>query len=118
VQPADAAVFKALEAQIANPLWLEVQGSAVSNYLSSWGERLLNRFTNTQQWTRAFCREEQIIGFLAVATSGGQPKGVMARPVVADENLVHLPAMLDEAAAWLMELGKTAVQMAVPDERE
>jgi hypothetical protein len=39
-------------------------------------------------------------------------------PVAADENLVHLPAMLDEAAVWLMELGKTAVQMAVPDERE
>jgi ribosomal protein S18 acetylase RimI-like enzyme len=118
VQFADAAVFKALEAQIANPLWLEVQGSAVSNYLSSWGERLLNRFTSTQQWARAFCRDEHIVGFLAATTSGGQAKGVLARPVVADENLVHLPAMLDEAAAWLMELGKMPVQMAVPDERE
>jgi GNAT superfamily N-acetyltransferase len=118
VQAEDAAAFKRLEEQIVPPMWLQIQGSAAPNYFVSFGERLLERFTNTQTWVRVFFREDETVGFLSTGTSGDQSKGILSRPVVADENLVHLPAMLDEAAAWLMELGKTAVQMAVPDERE
>jgi len=44
---------------------------------------------------------------LAATTSSGQDKGVLARPV-----------MLAEAATWLRQMGKTAVQMAVPEGRE
>lgn len=90
----------------------------MSNYVYSSTERLLNRFTNRQQWARLFFKDEKILGFLAATTSTGQTKGVLARPLVADEGLDDLPTMLDEAADWLMQLGKTAVQMAIPDERE
>jgi len=50
--------------------------------------------------------------------SSGQAKGVLARPVVADENLDYRPVMLAEAATWLRQMGKTAVQMAAPEGRE
>jgi hypothetical protein len=43
---------------------------------------------------------------------------VLARPVVAEGNLVYLPAMVAEAATWLTQMSKTAVQMAVPDKHE
>jgi hypothetical protein len=39
-------------------------------------------------------REDQIVGFFAATTSGGQAKGVLARALVAGENLAYLPAML------------------------
>ena len=55
---------------------------------------------------------------LAATTSSGQAKGVLARLVVADENLDYRPVMLAEAATWLRQMGKTAVQMAVPEGRE
>lgn len=96
-----------MEAQAAEPTWLQVQGSAASCYFLPLGERLLNRFTSTRRWTRAFTKEETIVGFLAATTSSGQDKGVLARPV-----------MLAEAATWLRQMGKTAVQMAVPEGRE
>lgn len=77
----------------------------------------MSRFTNTQRWTQAFVRDGAMIGFLTGSTSGNQTKGSLARPVVAEQNLDALPAMLHETAAWLTLLGKTAMQMAVPDER-
>lgn len=118
VQPADKAVFKALEGQISEPAWLQVQGSALSTYFVPFGERLLNQLTGARRWTRAFIKGESVIGFLTAATSAGQTKGTLARPVVADQHLECLPAMLSEAATWLNELGKTAVQIAAPDERK
>ncbi|HRQ42418.1 MAG TPA: GNAT family N-acetyltransferase [Chloroflexota bacterium] len=118
VQPADTATFKALEAQIANPIWLQIRGSAAPNYFSPWGERLLNRFANTARWSQVFINGETIVGFLATTTSSDQTKGVLARPVVADDNLECLLPMLAEAATRLTQMDKTAVQMAVPDERQ
>lgn len=63
-------------------------------------------------------KDETIAGFLTTTTSSGQTKGILARPVVMDENLIYLPAMLGEVSGWMMQKGNTAVQMATPDERE
>jgi ribosomal protein S18 acetylase RimI-like enzyme len=117
IQPSDAAAFKQLEAQVANPATLQIQGSAAPNYFPSFGERIMSRFTNIQRWTRAFARNGAMIGFLTASTSSNQTKGTIARPMVAEQSLDALPVMLHEASNWLTQLGKTAVQMAVPDER-
>lgn len=113
----DVAAFQAIEAQIASPILLHVRGSAMPNYFLSSGERLFNRFANTTRWSQVFMKEETRVGFLTATASGDQTKGVLARPMVADENLDYLPSMLAEAAAWLIQRGKTAVQLAAPDER-
>jgi ribosomal protein S18 acetylase RimI-like enzyme len=118
IQHTDVPVFKEVEAQTATPLCLQVQGTQAPNYFLGWGDRLMDRFAKSQRWTRTFVREEKIIGFLVAATSSGQTKGSLSRPLVAEENLTCLPAMLTEAAGWLMQLGKTAVRIAVPSERE
>jgi ribosomal protein S18 acetylase RimI-like enzyme len=117
VQPADEATFKELEKQIAHPTWLQIQGSAASHYFLPFGGRLMNRFTNSQHWARVFTRNGSAIGFLLAITSSGQTKGILARPMIAEENTDNLPPMLHEAATWLTQLGKTAVQIGVPDER-
>jgi hypothetical protein len=111
-------VFKEVEAQTTTPLCLQVQRTVAPNYFLSWGDRVMDRFAKSQRWTRTFIREEEIIGFLVAATSSGQTKGSLSRPLVAEENLTCLPAMLNEAAGWLMQLGKTAVRIAVSSERE
>lgn len=115
IQPSDKPAFTALETHISTPVWLRIEGSASDNYFLSWGDRLMGSLTGTKRWARTFFRDDELIGFLAAVTSGSQTKGGLARPVVADENLADLPAMLHEAAGWLEQLGKTTVQIAVPD---
>lgn len=63
-------------------------------------------------------KDETAVSFLTATTSSDQAKGILSRPVAVDENLIYLLAMLSEAAIWMMQKGNTAVQMAVPDERE
>ena len=117
IQPSDKEAFKHLERRISSPLWLQYQGSAAPSYFLSFGERMMNRFSNTLQWAQAFSRNDVIVGFLAAITSRSQTAGVLPRPVIADENLHLLPAMLYEAANWLEQQGKITIQVAVPDER-
>lgn len=118
VRPVDLTAFKQLEAQIAAPLLLELQGSASSQYLLSFGERLIDRLTGSQQQSWIFTKNGEVIGFLKAGTSGHQTKGALSRPVVADENLKFLPEMLQEAAGWLAKLQKAGIQISVPEERQ
>lgn len=117
IQPSDLDAFEELEEQISNPLWLKFQGSARTQYFLSTGERMINRLTGTQHWAKAFTKNGVIVGFLTASTSSHQTKGTLSRPIIADDNLHYLPGMLQEAADWLTQLGKTAMQMAVPEAR-
>lgn len=118
IQPADKPAFSALEMRITTLLWQQIAGSASDNYFSSPRDRLIGWLSGAQRWGRAFYRQGELIGFLAAVTSKSQGKGGISRPVVADENLADLPVMLHAAADWLGQLGKTAVQIAVPDARQ
>lgn len=118
VQKLDITAFKELEKQIATPAWLQIQGSAAPNYFLTFGDRLMQKFTNEQRWVRVFSREGKIIGFLSATTSGNQTKGSLFRPVIAQEHIVHFPQILTEAAAWLGQLGKEKIRIGVPDDRE
>ncbi len=58
-----------------------------------------------------------VIGFLIIISSQNQRKGILARPMIHDEYLDHLPKILAEVASWLAQLGKTSIQIVIPDER-
>lgn len=118
VQKLDITAFKELEKQIATPAWLQIQGSAAPNYFLTFGDRLMQKFTNEQRWVRVFSREGKIIGFLSATTSGNQTKGSLFRPVITQEHIVHFPQLLSEAAVWLGQLGKEKIRIGVPDDRE
>lgn len=118
VRQSDIFTFKELEKEIANPAWLQIQGSAAPNYYLACRERLMQKFTNVQRWTRVFVKNKTVIGFLSASTSSNQTKGTLFRPVIAQENIEHLFPMLQEAAAWLQHLGKETMQIGIPDERE
>lgn len=117
IQKSDKVVFLQIENQLSNLAWRHIQKSAELNYFHSVGNRLMNRLTNTQYWIRVFTNNETIVGFLLVNTSPDQAKGMLSRPMILDENIEHLPAMLNEAALHLTHLGKSTVQIGVPDER-
>ena len=118
VQQSDITTFQELEQQISNPVWLQIQGSAASNYFPSFGERLMQKLSNAQRWVRVFIQDEQAIGYLSATTAGNQTKGTVFRPVIAQEHVEYLPHMLNEAAVWLRQLGKETIRIGVPDKRE
>lgn len=117
MRPADKPVFHELEAQTATPLWLEIEGTASDSYFLGFGDRLMNRFSNSQTWIRSWTTEGKVIGFSAARTTGSETKGGLARPIIADNNLQYLPVILCETANWLSQQGKTTMQVAVPDTR-
>lgn len=117
IRPADKPIFHELEAQTATPLWLQIEKSAGDSYFLGFGDRLMNRFSNTQTQIRSWMAEGKVIGFSAARTTGSKTKGGLARPIIAENNLQYLPAMLCETADWLRQLGKTTMQVAVPDTR-
>jgi ribosomal protein S18 acetylase RimI-like enzyme len=117
IQQSDEPVYKDLEAHIATPLWLEINGSASNSYFLTFADRLINRLTGTKHWAGVLTKQGQPVGFLAAATSGNQTTGGIARPVIADRDLLHLPTMLQYPATWLAQLGKQTMQIAVPDAR-
>lgn len=118
LQSSDKAIFKELERRIVDPAYLQIQGSAIALYFPSLGGRLMNRFATTQQWTRAFSKDEITIGFLLANTSTNQNKGTVGRPMVLDKHVNYLLPMLNEAMIWLKNLNKTAIQISVPNKRE
>ncbi len=118
VKQSDIFAFKEIEIQVANPAWLQIQGSAAPNYFPSRGDQLMQQFTNGQRWTRVFVKNTITIGFLSASTSSSHTKGTLFRPVVAQENIEHLSQMLQEAAVWLQHLGKETMQIGIPDESE
>lgn len=113
----DIYIFKELEEQIANSVWLQIQGSATPNYFPSISDRLMQKLTNTQRWTRTFFKNNRIIGFLSATTSKDQKSGAIFRPVIAQENIQYLPQFLQEASIWLRRLGKEKIRIGIPNDR-
>ncbi len=118
IQKSDAAAFQAIEKKVTNLVRLEIYGSAITGYIPSLGDMLLNRLSNAHQWTQTFSTDREIVGFLRANTSTSQTTGVLSRPLITDEHLDYLPAMLQDAANWLAHQGKTVMQINVADEHE
>lgn len=118
IRKSDTAAFRAIEKHVINPVRLEVYGSAIAHYNPSFVDGLMNRLGGAQQWVRVFSQGEAVIGFLSARTSAVQTKGVLSRPIIADENLSYFPFMLQESATWFSQQGKKGMQITVADERQ
>ena len=119
VRAADKAAFHVLETATARPEWLAIQGTGMSLYFASFWDGLLGKLTGARSWARVFMREGEVVGFLSGSGGGGGNAGTFSRPIIADEHIhTLLPAMLQEAAAWLTSLHKSQMRIIVPDDRQ
>jgi ribosomal protein S18 acetylase RimI-like enzyme len=116
IQESDKATFIALEKQAVDPTILQLSGSKKAVFFPPLSRRILSKFTGSLTWQRAFTKQETIIGFLQASTSNNRYKGLLSRPIIAEENRATcLPVMLDKATEWLADLGKTEARIAIPD---
>jgi len=116
VRAADKPMFRGLEQQSTHPIVLRVSDSLIGSYFPSVWDRMFDFMIRDTTWSRTFELNRGLVGFLAVTTSQGQSKGLVLRPIVLDEHVAILPAMIHEAAERLTHAGKTAVQVILPDD--
>ena len=61
--------------------------------------------------------EGETLGFLCADFHPQQRKGFLLQPVVSDEGLRYLPTMIQQAGAWLEEVGKDSIVVEIPDQQ-
>jgi GNAT superfamily N-acetyltransferase len=118
LQPTDHSTITNIEKQLSSERYLDLSGSMLPNYAPSPGNRALSQLTGGRKYVRVFENHSEIIGILAVYTSGGHTKGTVFRPLVLDEYLDKLPAMLYTMGSWLTKLEKSTIRVTVAHNRE
>lgn len=116
ILPSDRAVFKAIETTITPSEVLRLKGSAEAQYFPSVWQRIYARFSGVTRWIKAVEYEGEVVGFLCAGYQARQRKGQVLQPVVRENRLDLLPAMLDQVASWMAQTGREGLTVEVPAE--
>ena len=112
----DRAIFREIERKTTPPAVLNVKGSAESQYFLSGWQKIYARFTGYTKWIKAVETSGETIGFLCASFQDRQRKGLLIQPMVAEDCLNFLPAMLHEAGTWLEQSGRESMIVEIPDQ--
>ena len=112
----DKALFKEIEKNTTSDSILRVKGSAEIQYFLSGWQRMYARFTRYSKWLRAVVVSGEPIGFLCAEYQDRQQKGLFIQPIIANDCLNFLPAMLQEAGAWLELSGRKSMIVEIPNQ--
>ena len=83
------------------------------SFLSEW-QRFYARFTRYSRWIKAVEASEETIGFLCAGFQDRQQKGLLIQPIVKDDYLDLVPAMVYEAGTWLEQAGRKSIIVEIP----
>ena len=116
INRSDRALFREIEGKITPGSALSVKGSAeTQHFLSGW-QRIFARFIGYSKWVKAIDVSEETIGFLSVGFQDKQQKGILLQPVVTDDCLNYLPAMLYKVGTWLEQSGRESMIVEIPNQ--
>jgi len=73
------------------------------------------RFTRYSKWIRAADASGETISLLCAGFQDRQPKGLLIQPIVAEDCLDFLPAMLHKAGNWLEQSGRKSMIVEISD---
>ena len=76
------------------------------------------RFARYSKWIKAVEASGETIGFLCAGFQDRQQKGLVIQPIVKDDCLDLLPAMLHKAGTWLEQSGRESMIVEIPDQWE
>jgi ribosomal protein S18 acetylase RimI-like enzyme len=111
----DREVFKEIEDKTTPRSVLSIKGSADTQYFLSGWERMYARFTRNSSWIQAVVASGETIGFLSAGFQDRQQKGLLDQPIVKEGCMDFVPAMLNEAGAWLEQSGRRSMIVEIPD---
>ncbi len=110
------ALFKEIERKTTPRSVLSVKGSAETQYFLSGWQKMYARFTRYSKWIKAVDVSGETIGFLCAGFQDRQQKGLLIQPIVAEDCLNFLPAMLHKAGTWLEQSGRESMIVEIPDQ--
>ena len=116
INRSDRTLFREIEDKSTPRSVLSVKGSAETQYFLSAWQKIYTRFTGFSKWIKAVDISGETIGFLSVGFQDKQQKGILLQPVVTNDCLNLLPAMIHEAGAWLEQSGRVAMVVEIPDQ--
>ena len=116
ISHSDRALFKEIEDKTTPHSVLSVKGSAETQYFLSGWQRIYARFTRYSKWIKAVVASGETIGFLCAGFQDRQQKGLLIQPIVKEDCLDLLPAMLQKAGAWLEQSGRKSMIVEIPDQ--
>jgi hypothetical protein len=76
------------------------------------------RFARYSRWIIAVETSGETIGFLCAGFQERQQKGLLIKPVVAEDCLDFLPALFQKAGTWLEKSGRESIIVEIPDQWE
>jgi ribosomal protein S18 acetylase RimI-like enzyme len=115
IRRADREAFRALESKITPQTVQNINGSAESQYFLSGWQKIFLSFTHFTKWIKVLAIEGEPIAFLCASYQIHQHKGSLLQPIIADDNLMYLPVVINKAASWLNNAGKESMIMEIPD---
>jgi ribosomal protein S18 acetylase RimI-like enzyme len=116
INRADRAVFKDIERNTTPQSVLSIKGSAITQYFLSGWQRVYTRFTRYSRWIKAVVVSGETIGFLSAGFQDRQQKGLLIKPIVKEDCLDSVPAMLYEAGTWLEQACRKSMIVEITDQ--
>ena len=116
INRSDRTLFREIEDKSTPRSVLSVKGSAETQYFLSAWQKIYARFTGYSKWIKAVVTSGETTGFLCAGFQDRQQKGLLIQPVVADDCLNYLPAMLYTAGTWLEQSGRESMIVEIPDQ--
>ncbi len=116
IDHSDRSLFREIENKSTPHSVLRIKGSTVTQYFLSGWQNINAHFTGYSKWVKAVVSSGETIGFLSVSFQDKQQKGLLIQPVVTDDCLNYLPAMLDKVGAWLEQSGRESMIVEIPDQ--
>lgn len=116
ISHSDRALFKEIENKITPQSVLSIKGSIETQYFLSGWQRMYVQFARYSKWIKAVNASGETIGFLCAGFQDRQQKGLLIQPIVAEDCLYLLPAMLQMAGTWLSQSGRESMIVEIPDQ--
>ena len=116
INRSDRTLFREIEDKSTPRSVLNVKGSAETQYFLSAWQKIYARFTGYSKWIKAVVTSGETTGFLCAGFQDRQQKGLLIQPVIADDCLNYLPAMLHTAGTWLEQSGRESMIVEIPDQ--
>ncbi|MDD5367587.1 MAG: GNAT family N-acetyltransferase [Anaerolineaceae bacterium] len=118
INRSDRALFQEIERKTTPRSVLSVKGSAETQYFLSGWQSMYASFARYARWIKAVDVSGETIGFLCSGFQGRQQKGLLIQPIIAEDCLDFIPAMLNKAGTWLEQSGRKSMIVEIPDQWE
>ena len=111
----DKVLFREIEKKTTPVDVLRINGSMETRFFLSTWQKLYFRYSRYSKWIKVVVAQGKPIGFLCADFQQQQRKGFLFQPVITDEGMQFLPAIIQKVGTWLEGSGRESMVVEIPD---